>query len=173
MKFGEVHHVAISVRDLDASIAFYEGLLGLRKTLSMNVGGPGTERDLGLRPGMTGRSAYIQGPRRIGQLELIEWSTPMEEGATPPRPGQPGVFLIAFELTEGELSDVHARLLAAGVPCNAEPRSSLVENYGTIEVLVCEDPDGTMVELLRLPTVEEARAYRASLGLGTATGDQR
>lgn len=50
MKFGEIHHIAVSVRDLDASIAFYEGLLGLRKTLTMNVGGEGTERDLRLRP---------------------------------------------------------------------------------------------------------------------------
>lgn len=168
MKFGEVHHIALSVSDLDASLDFYVGLLGLRKTLTMNVGGANTERGLRLRPGMTGRAAYVQGPQRIGQLELIEWSVQADPETQPRRPGEPGAFLIAFELTEGEMAEVHDRLLAANVECYTEPRRSLVENYGYIEVMVCEDPDGTMIELLRLPTVEESRAYRASLGIETA-----
>lgn len=165
MRFGEIHHIAVSVRDLDASLHFYCDLLGLRQTLTMNVGGANTERGLRLRPGMTGRAAYVQGPRRIGQLELIEWAPALDTPPPPRRPGEPGVFLIAFELAEGELSEVHRRLLADGVECYTEPRQSLVQNYGTIEVMVCEDPDGTMIELLRLPTLEESRRYRAELGI--------
>jgi lactoylglutathione lyase len=169
MKFGEVHHIALSVRDLDASIAFYEGLLGLRKTLTMNVGGGDTQRGLRLRPGMRGRAAYVQGPTRIGQLELIQWDTPLDADATPRRPWEAGVFLIAFELDEGELTEVHERLLAASVECYTEPRRSLVENFGHIDVMVCEDPDGNMIELLRLPKPDEIRAYRESLGLMSAS----
>jgi lactoylglutathione lyase len=173
MKVSELHHIAISVSDLDRSLHFYTRLLGLRQTLTMPVGGPATEAGLRLRPGTTGRSAYVQGPTRVGQLELIEWHDHGRGPTTPRRPGAPGPFLLAFELLEGDMRSAHERLLGAGVECWTEPRRSLVENYGTIEMLVCEDPDGLMIELLRLPSDEEVRRYRNAAGIGGRDGGDR
>lgn len=158
MKLSEVHHIAIGVSDLDRSLSFYVGVLGLRKTLSMPVGGADTERALGLAAGTTGRSAYVQGPSRVGQIELIEWSPRLP--GTPPEAGRPGPFLLAFELQEGELEEARERLEAAGIAYEG-PIVTEVVNYGPIGLLVTRDPDGTMIELLRLPTDEEIREFRA------------
>ena len=163
MKLSEIHHLAVGVADLERSLEFYEGVLGLRCTLRMPVGGADAEQLLGLAPGTTGRSAYVQGPRRIGQLELIEWAPRRPREAT--RGGETGPFLIAFELLEGELEECRQRLEQRGIEF-VGPQVSIVENYGPIEAIVTTDPDGTMVELLRLPSDEEVRAFRASGGEG-------
>ncbi len=39
MAFSEVHHVALTVSDMDQSLAFFCELLGFRKTLDMQLSG--------------------------------------------------------------------------------------------------------------------------------------
>lgn len=158
----EIHHIALSVRDLAASEAFYGGILGLRRTLEMPIRDPRTIRIMGLPEGAVGQSVYFQGPTRIGQLELIEWRDHGQTATGPKRPGDPGVFLISFEVTREELDAIWARGVAAGVGIYAEPADAVLENYGTIRVAIFADPDGVMVELVALPTKEEIAAFRAA-----------
>jgi lactoylglutathione lyase len=161
LKLSEIHHLAIGVADLEASLRFYEEILGLRRTLQMPVGGAVTEEVLGLAPGTTGRSAYVQGPTRVGQIELIEWSTERRHPVADA--GQTGPFLIAFELLEGEMEEVRERLDAASIPYRG-PVPTEVANYGPITMFITWDPDGTMIELLTLPSDDEVREFRARGG---------
>jgi lactoylglutathione lyase len=161
---GAVHHVVLNVTQLERSLQFYAGTLGMRATLRMEIGGATLERLLRLDPGTTGRVAYVQGPQRLGQIELIEWSVPGGPApvaqAAPPSTA-PGLRLLSFAVPES-LTEWHARLIAAGVTCWSEPVRLTLPNYGPIDALIAEDPDGYLVELVRLPSDDEVRALRGA-----------
>jgi lactoylglutathione lyase len=158
---GEIHHVAMSVRDLDRSITFYQDGLGLRKTLEMKVQGPTLHKRLRIPEGTTGKAVYFQGPTKLGQLELIQWDLPVPAQSQPKRPGDPGPFALSFQVSIEDLNTLYARLKTMGYPCYEPPETSYLDNYGPITMFICEDPDGVMVEFINLPTREQIIEYRA------------
>jgi lactoylglutathione lyase len=161
VRVGEIHHVVVSVQDLERALDFYEGALGLRRTLVTDVGGPQVERLLGLPEGTVGRSAYLQGPSRIGQVELVEW-TPARPDPTPPkRLAEPGISVLAFAVASEQLPPMYQRLAAHGYEPVARPETSVLEGYGPIGAFLVADPDGNLVEIVSLPSDEEIRAHRA------------
>lgn len=160
----EVHHIALSVSDLDASKRFYGEAVGLRETLTTEVRGAEIEASLRLRPGTTGRVAYFQGPTRVGQIELIEWRPRAERPTPPKRPGDPGPFLLSIAVSKPELDEVWARMQRVGVTTFSPPQRSVLENYGPIEVFIVEDPDGVLIEFVTLPNRSEIEAFRADSG---------
>ena len=165
MPLGPVHHVAISVADLDRSVAFYRDILGLRLTMQTTVSDPEHELYLRLPPGTSARVAILQsGSKTVGEVELIQWSFPSAPPpATPPkRPGDPGPFALAFEVTTEELETVCRRMQEQGVQFWSDPITSHIEGYGDIRAVVCEDPDGILIELLTLPSREQVLQTRAA-----------
>ena len=156
----ELHHVALPVRDLDASRRFYGEAVGLRETLTTEAKGPEIEASLRLKPGTTGRIAYFQGPTRLGQIELIEWQPPTETPSPPKRPGDPGVFLLSIAVDKAEFDAIWARMQTMQVEVFSPPSRTVLENYGDIEVLIVEDPDGVMVEFVVLPAQDDIKAFR-------------
>ena len=106
MPLGPVHYVTPSVTDLDRSIAFYRDTLGFRLTIQTPVSDPEHDLYLRLPEGTSAQVAILQaGSVTIGEAELIQWSFPSSSPppANPPkRPGDPGPFLMAFELTGEE-----------------------------------------------------------------------
>ena len=161
MPVSEVHHVAVSVADLERSADFYEKGLGYRRTLRAEVGGPEMTASLRLPEGTRGRVQYLQGPSQLGQLELIEW----EGEKLPPRPvdhRRPGVFLLSFQVPADELEELHDRLASLGAECVSRPNRVLLENYGHIRAFAAYDPDGNLLEFVSLPTREEILAFRAA-----------
>jgi lactoylglutathione lyase len=162
---AEIHHVAISVRDLEASVHFYESGLGMRKTLEMPVGNETTWQTLALPHGTTGKSVFLQGPTRIGQVELIQWDLPVPVDSRPKRAGDPGFLSLSFHVDAETLHEIYARMQVMGVPCNSEPKTNTLVNYGEVVVFFCQDPDGNLVEIIKLPTYEETKAFRAEHGI--------
>ena len=159
---SEVHHVCLSVRNLQASLRFYADGLGLRPTLRMDVGQEGTWEMLRLPRGTMGRSVFLQGPSKIGQVELVEWDLPVPAASRPKEPGDPGILLLSFAVEQDEIAELHERLGSMGVEIHAPPRTRVLDNYGPISIFVCRDPDGNMVEILSLPSDEVVRAFRAA-----------
>lgn len=164
MPLGPVHHVTISVADMNRSIAFYRDILGFRLTMEVTVCDPEHDLYLCLPRGTTAQVAILQaGSITIGEVELIQWSFPTGPipVSPPKRPGDPGPFLLAFEVTGEELEEVCERMSRQGVRFWSNPITSHVDGYGQIRAVVCEDPDGTMIELLTLPSRQEIRQARS------------
>jgi glyoxylase I family protein len=160
----EIHHACLGVSDLERSIAFYEEVLGFRVTVAGDFDDEGHVEMMRLPPGGRGRAVTVQ-PRgvRTGTVELIEMVVPGREGRPPARPQDLGVFMLAFEVVEEDLAAACARMEAAGVEFWSRPIVVDVPDFGRIESVVCEDPDGTMIELLTLPSEAEIKAARAAL----------
>ncbi len=122
----------------------------MRVSLTAEIGDEVHERYLRLPTGAHGTVAVLQVGRPIGAIQLIEWShrpTP-----TPPkRPGDPGPFLLAFELDGESIGEVLGRLSNEGIQPWTGPVTTEIPNYGTITTAIVEDPDGNMIEFLELP----------------------
>lgn len=159
MPVSEVHHVAMTVSDVDKAADFYEKALGYTKTLRSDVGGPGIEVSLGLPEGTTGKVQYLQGPSQIGQLELIEWNGVKQRTATAGHL-ELGTFLLSFQVPVDEIGEVHQRFVDLGAEVLGEPNRVLLENYGYITAFAARDLDGNLLELVSLPTREEILAFR-------------
>lgn len=154
---SEVHHVAINVTDLDKSIAFYERALGYRTSVRTELNDSRTAAAMRLPTGTTGRAAILQGERRIGQIELIQWTIPNtgEAHGAAERPTQaitnPGVLLISFEVDADELESTYERLRQLGAECYSAPTQVHIGGFGDISAFLAEDPDGTVLEFIALP----------------------
>lgn len=160
---SEIHHVAVSVTDLERSIPFYRDGIGLQMTLDMRVGNETMPARLRVPPGTTGRAVYFQGPTRIGQVELIQWDVPaVPADWRPKRPGDPGVFSICFHVDKDEMHEIYRRMQGMGVDCYHPPATSVLQNYGPLTMFMCEDPDGIQIEFVNLPTRDEILAFRAA-----------
>lgn len=162
MMIGALHHVTLTVRDIEASVRFYRDLLGLRVAMDMPMGNS-LQKLLALDPGIGENARAVlmtQGDHLIGQVELIQFSPP-GAATKPKRPGDPGVFQLCFEIRGEDLSALCDRLRSQGATFFAEaPVDFELKGYGHARAILLEDPDGVMVELIQLPTAEERKAYR-------------
>ena len=79
---------------------------------------------------------------------------------TPLRPGEPGVWMVAFEVVGETLTEARARLASEGVALWSDITVAELDGYPPFAMLLFEDPDGTILELLELPSPEAVRAFR-------------
>jgi catechol 2,3-dioxygenase-like lactoylglutathione lyase family enzyme len=142
MTISPIHHTNISVTDLERSIAFYRDALGYRVNMRAPVDKPEFQRYMRVGTETTGEMAMLDaGDPTVGMLELIQWDPPLARPTPPKRAGNPGPCMIVVEVKEETLEDVRDRLADLGI-----------ERWA----------DGVLIELIQLPTLEEARAFRAA-----------
>src|SRR5687768_8273526 len=91
-------NVAIAVRDLEATIAFFTDL-GLTLIGRDTVSGEWTDTAVGL-DGNHAKIAMLQTPDGHGQLELFEYIHPDAIESTPTPPNQIGMHRVAFSVDD-------------------------------------------------------------------------
>ncbi len=142
-----LHHVGITVKDLDASIRFYHGVLGLEfvNEPSPWFDGP----DLGPAVGVPG-AALRQVSLKLGDtmLELLQYRSPESETARPLLSNNIGASHVAFLV-----DDIHAtksELEAKGISFYSDVN---VVDEGVLagwRWVYFEDPDGYPLELVQV-----------------------
>jgi catechol 2,3-dioxygenase-like lactoylglutathione lyase family enzyme len=141
-----VDHVSITCADLDASLDFYTGLLGIeRRDRGEAAGGEFTIT--GVANPRVRWADLILGDGRV--LELIEFTDPPGE-AHRPQPNDPGATHISLRV--GDATAVYKRLRDADVECRSEPLT--IETAGAwngSRAFYASDPDGVTLEFIERP----------------------
>jgi catechol 2,3-dioxygenase-like lactoylglutathione lyase family enzyme len=131
------HHYAVTVSDLDRSVAFYRDVLNLEVLARFSVCGDAFETGVGI-DGVSAAFAHMDaGDARI---ELVEY-TPEGDATSDHELNQPGATHLG--LAVDDLDSVYDSL-PDDVATFAEPQTT---ESGT-RILFLRDPDGTPVELL-------------------------
>jgi len=133
------HHFAVTVSDLDESVAFYRDVLGLEILTRFSVGGDAFATGVGIDGASADFAHMDAGDARV---ELVEY-TPEGDDCDDVQLHQPGATHLGLEVED--IESVYASL-PDDVETIAEPQKT---ESGTT-ILFVRDPDGTLVELLEL-----------------------
>jgi catechol 2,3-dioxygenase-like lactoylglutathione lyase family enzyme len=142
-----VNHLNIVVADMERSLAFYVGLLGLRVTYEVELTGQWIEQVAGL-PDVSARCVFVQPSGGGARFELLEYRTP--PGISLPDDSITntiGLRHVAFEVED--LDGLYQRLRDAGVRFVSPPVTVPFTVVGNIRkrLCYCHDPDGVLVEI--------------------------
>ena len=143
--FDAVHHVGITVADLERSIAFWSALLGGAERDRRILDGPRLGELLGY-PAARIDSCWFDLPGGIA-LELLQYLEPAES-AYEPGNAHPGNVHVCLHVDD--MDAAHARALAAGARAVSPAPIEIAQGprAGT-KVAYVRDPDGVTLELLQ------------------------
>ncbi len=136
-----LHHVSISVPDLERALEFYGDVLGFEAVQRSSFAGdaPLADRAIGL-DGVNARMAMLKAPNAF--LEIWEYHHPPPEDRRS-RPCDHGYAHIALQVRG--MADEYARLMAAGMTFVGPP----VE-FGRSSAIYGRDPFGNVIELYEI-----------------------
>ena len=135
-----IHHVAISVPDLDKAVEFYHGALGFEKIFANSWNGDREEADQVI--GLDRTTAKVQ-MLKAGNayLELWEYTEPKpEEQKKDYSPADHGIAHIALQVTD--INDEFERLQTSGMTFHQQP-----VDLGNSSAIYGLDPFGNIIEL--------------------------
>ena len=147
-----VHHVAITVKDMDKSIAFYRDGLGLNVFQDEVVSG--SEVDTGLmEPGAKVRMVLLM-DETGNMIELLGWQSPPARERPPEHMRFTSTGLVEVAFMVDDLGRVEKSLNKAGYSFRTPVWrfGSDLESYGGAEARIryVEDPNGVQVELMQV-----------------------
>lgn len=135
-----VHHVAISVADIDQALRFYRDLLGFKVDWDMDHrGGEALAKIVGM-PNTETRIVMLEGYGL--HLELFKYYTPEGRSREPQRQCDFGLTHLALQVSN--IREIYNRLKKAGVRFNCPPQSPRPGVWATY----MKDPEGVTVELV-------------------------
>lgn len=138
-----LHHAALCVRDVDASLRFYRDGLGLDVLTDHTFDGDWPA----LFEARTGtlRSVFLGDPGSSGAgvVELVAFTGGVDPGP-PAAPPATGFFLLSFFV---DVDDTLARLERLGLDA-ALRRVAQPAAQGSVAMATVRDPDGVLVELI-------------------------
>jgi lactoylglutathione lyase len=149
-RLGDLHHLGLTVSDIERSIVFYRDLLGM----TLHRRRPHVDNDYVASqtgyPGVVLNVASFKiSPDSVQSLEVVQYmnhSGPAAETATN-RPGNSHLCI-----TINDLRTCYADLEAKGIRFKSEPVAITAEpNTGGL-VVYFYDPDGYTLELFQPPT---------------------
>ena len=120
----DIGHVHLKVADIERSLDFYSGVLGLE-----------------LQQRMGDQAAFISAGGYHHHIGLNTWES---RGGTPPPRGHTGLYHTAIRYPDRKtLADALRRVVEAGIPLEG------ASDHGVSEALYLRDPDGNGIELYR------------------------
>jgi catechol 2,3-dioxygenase-like lactoylglutathione lyase family enzyme len=140
----KVHHIGVSVADLQRSIDFYTDMLGMELAIApFDLGGEDVERVMGLRDVRVRNCIMSKGNVR---LELFEFASPTPAEQDPNYSvANRGISHFGVEIED--IDGAYAHMLAHGVRFHAP----VTTFKGGIKATYGRDPDGNVFELLEIP----------------------
>ena len=137
--FTGIHHTAVIVDDLERSLAFYHGVLGME--VSRNPARP--DRNLPFR------GAFLKIGHESMHLMELDNPDPLDPAVRPDHGGRDRHFCVGVE----SVADVIAELEKAGVPYTASKSGRAAVFF--------RDPDMNTMECLELKAVDGVAPWRA------------
>jgi glyoxylase I family protein len=130
-------HLCIGVSDMEASRAFYTGLLGMDVVFDVELDGASLDTVTGLS---SGKGRMIGGLIGGTMVELLSL------GAVPAGPDGAHLGYTNMSFRVRDLDATHAMLQE-----REDVRSTPPVDIGGVRMLFVYDPDGTPIELIELP----------------------
>jgi glyoxylase I family protein len=146
---GRVHHVGLSVSDLDAALDFWERFLGVEARWQTVIAEPYIGRHVGY-PGLSLRAAFVDLPGGV-VLELLDYRE-VERAPNPEASANPGHAHLC--LAVGDVQAAFERALASGArPVNPAGPVDVVAgpNKGARASYLRVPPDWHTLELFQPP----------------------
>jgi catechol 2,3-dioxygenase-like lactoylglutathione lyase family enzyme len=138
----KIRHTGLVVRDIDSSLKFYSGLLGLPIVSRHIEEGEYISNLVGIQ-NVKLEWAKLQDKNGI-IVELLHYHSRPDNFSESAYPSdRHGASHVAF--TINEIDKLYLTLLANNIHCNSVP---LVSPDGKVKVLYCHDPEGILVELV-------------------------
>lgn len=137
---NSVNHTAISVADMERSLAFYRDLLGMKVAMDIEA----KAEQLGVIVGLPGaKTRIVMLDAGNVRIELFQYRNPVgepiQEGR---RQCDNGLTHIAFNITD--MDGMCSQLKAKGIRFYSEPQSM----RGEMKVVYFKDPDGVTLEFM-------------------------
>jgi len=139
-----LEHVALSVADLERSIAFYRDVMGLKLARTIDCPPEMGLGDVAGMPGCRARIAHLQSGSAM--LELFEYQDPRGK-SLPPERRQADHGLIHIGFASNDVRADYARLKGKGVAFFGDP----VEFRPGVWIVYFYGPDGEVCELRETP----------------------
>ena len=141
---SSIRHIGFVVTDLEESLKFYSGILGLELYRRFTEEGDFIDDLTGLK-GVTLEWAKLIIPSG-GLIELLQYHSHPDSSSTS-RKGKDSNLLGCSHaaLTVQDLSKLYKNLMEAGYTCKSKP---LIAPGGKAKILYCHDPDGAILELI-------------------------
>ncbi len=147
---GRLHHVGITVADIDTSLAFWERLLGAHPRGRATLDGPLLGGLVGY-PGVRMERCWIDLPDGVA-LELLQYLD-RHDVAYPPGTAHPGNVHVCLQVDD--MAGAHAHALACGAePVGEGPIQVPAGASAGARIAYLRDPDGVTIELFQPPDAE-------------------
>jgi catechol 2,3-dioxygenase-like lactoylglutathione lyase family enzyme len=149
-----INHANIVVANLELSLAFYEGTLGLKRVFEQELSGEWLENLTSLAR-TSARCVFLQPEAGGTRIELLQYLKPVG-GMVPNNSlsNTQGLRHIAFEVDD--VDAIFEKLLVAGTPVKSEPVEVPFAVMGTKKRLFyAMDPDGVIVEFCELRPIKK------------------
>ncbi len=137
---GEIHHVGLTVSDLDRSAAFYRDLLGLREVARNRLEGEAISGQT-LLPGTVIDVALLAGSNTLLELLCYRHPAPQPYALRACDAGAAHVCIV--------VDDLKARVDALGGAGAALPSMPARLMGDDTQMIYVRDPDGIIVELIQ------------------------
>jgi catechol 2,3-dioxygenase-like lactoylglutathione lyase family enzyme len=141
---SSIRHIGFVVTDLEESLKFYSGILGLELYRRFTEEGDFIDDLTGLK-GVTLEWAKLIIPSG-GLIELLQYHSHPNSSSTNKKGKDSNLLGCSHAaLTVKDLTKLYKNLIEAGYTCKSEP---LIAPGGKAKILYCHDPDGAILELI-------------------------